>query len=476
MRRIIEITPARLYGLRVRSRSLSSERGVATIWIFLILAIVTAVVVAMVWRSLPPAEKSQAVAKTYHEPQPAPVTPPSTLAPTPEPPAAHLSPPAVTPSPTPSETLQLSELARHPEQWPREVTLHEPVWFPAVEGDRTVGVANTPPGTTVKLTKVLEDHIEVEFHGARTPVAAAVTDLEQRVKVLRQLALTRPSPSPTPQVLPKLMARERAPPPAKVERLKILTWNLEWFPGGHENATADQAEQHMENAKRALRRIDPDVLLLQEVRDLNAVEELVRDIRGYQVHIVSRFLREGEISRQQIAIASRLPADAAYAREWDQRKMLVPRGFAFAALKIGFSKYLLVYSVHLKSNHGEATENIPMREESARQLAAHTKMVLQDYERKSTGAALVVGGDFNLLERAEFKNEQTNSILRDNGLRWVWEGIPLEKRITWKARGDFEGACFDQFFVGGTINAKPEIQHFTGVSDHLPVLLTVEIK
>ena len=57
-------------------------------------------------------------------------------------------------------------------------------------------------------------------------------------------------------------------PPTKV---RITTWNLEWFPNGspHE-ATPEKQAQRIQAAADVLKKLAPDILLLQEMRDYDA--------------------------------------------------------------------------------------------------------------------------------------------------------------------------------------------------------------
>jgi endonuclease/exonuclease/phosphatase family metal-dependent hydrolase len=56
-----------------------------------------------------------------------------------------------------------------------------------------------------------------------------------------------------------------SPEPAKV---RVRTWNLEWFPNGSaHDATPEVQAQRIAAAADVLRSIDPDIILLQEVRD-----------------------------------------------------------------------------------------------------------------------------------------------------------------------------------------------------------------
>src|SRR5215204_2810432 len=49
--------------------------------------------------------------------------------------------------------------------------------------------------------------------------------------------------------------------------IRVVNWNLEWFPGGKPDALPEQQLAQMEAAKKAIGELQPDILLLQEVRD-----------------------------------------------------------------------------------------------------------------------------------------------------------------------------------------------------------------
>jgi hypothetical protein len=60
--------------------------------------------------------------------------------------------------------------------------------------------------------------------------------------------------------------------PAKI---RITTWNLEWFPNGSpHDATPEIQAQRIEAAADVLKKLDPDILLLQEMRDYDACVRL----------------------------------------------------------------------------------------------------------------------------------------------------------------------------------------------------------
>jgi hypothetical protein len=84
------------------------------------------------------------------------------------------------------------------------------------------------------------------------------------------------------------------------QTVRCTTWNLQWFPNGSANeAFAAQQEQRIKEAADVLRPINPDIVLLQEVRDY-----------GVYVPASVRPSRRGSIT-SQFALHSRSHSKAA---------------------------------------------------------------------------------------------------------------------------------------------------------------------
>lgn len=59
------------------------------------------------------------------------------------------------------------------------------------------------------------------------------------------------------------------------QTVRCTTWNLQWFPNGSTNqASAEGQNQRIKGAADVLRPINPDIILLQEVRDYEACARL----------------------------------------------------------------------------------------------------------------------------------------------------------------------------------------------------------
>jgi hypothetical protein len=139
------------------------------------------------------------------------------------------------------------------------------------------------------------------------------------------------------------------------------------------------------------------------------------------------------LSIQQTAIASNRPAEAAWSEPFKPSPSTPPRGFSFAAIRYG-ETMLLIYSVHFKSNRGDATGNIGKREEAGRQLLTHGAEMESAYSG-SAKIVTIIAGDFNTDPTdARFASEETFALLREKFV-WSWENVPLSERVTNPAKG-----------------------------------------
>src|SRR5262245_25549996 len=93
------------------------------------------------------------------------------------------------------------------------------------------------------------------------------------------------------------------------QTVRCTTWNLEWFPNGSPKETsAAQQDQRIKEAADVLRPINPDIVLLQEVRDYDVCARLGEAIAPgiYHVAICSAFKEPFQrgLGKQQVAILS----------------------------------------------------------------------------------------------------------------------------------------------------------------------------
>lgn len=255
------------------------------------------------------------------------------------------------------------------------------------------------------------------------------------------------------------------------EVVRIVTWNLEWFPGKKPAATPQEREEHFKQVAAILPQLKADIIVLQEVRNDEVVQELAKLMPGYSVHVTSRFKDSfsSTLGEQQITILSRYTADAAWSESWKRGWANAPRGYAYAKLSIS-GKWLHVYGLHLKSNLGNPVANTSKREDAMDQLLGHIKD-----ETKPDEPVLVVG-DFNTSkEQVNLAGDQTLLKIERAGFYWGFEGIPLSERITIPGKGKYPDACFDHIYTRGLGRPVATVLKSTQGSDHLPVITDLAV-
>ncbi len=275
-------------------------------------------------------------------------------------------------------------------------------------------------------------------------------------------------------------------PTALAQKIRVTTWNMEWFPAGSAGTvSAEVEEKRVAAAATHLRSVDSDVLLLQEVRDWETCERLARALLPlkYQVLVCSAFRDSfgGGIGRQQVAILAKTFAQAAWSESWRSKGPLdPPRGFAFAAIRCG-SADVGFYSLHLKSNLAirnvgvTVQKNIAKREVAAEQLLEHIGDVKQ--RLMPSVKQFIVGGDFNTnKDQALFVSEKTLDTLKAAGLRDVFLNLPLARRITHPGKSRYPDATFDYIFLENAHAAGVPRLMNSEVSDHLSVTCDVTLE
>jgi endonuclease/exonuclease/phosphatase family metal-dependent hydrolase len=263
------------------------------------------------------------------------------------------------------------------------------------------------------------------------------------------------------------------------QTVRCTSWNLEWFPNGSaKEAPAPQQDQRIKEAADVLRPLNPDIVLLQEVRDYDACARLGEAIAPgiYHVAICSAFKEpfHSGLGKQQVAILSKYQAQAAWSEPWKSMNGVdPPRGFAFAWFKIK-NEDIGVYSVHLKSNliiHGdkeaETAKNIRKREVAIAQLLTHIRDVIG--VTMPTIKGVVIGGDFNTNhDQRTFAAERTLDSLAHAEYHSGFEELALSQRVTHPGSHGFPDATFDFLFAKNVKALQPSVTQ-TNTSDHWPV-------
>ncbi len=257
--------------------------------------------------------------------------------------------------------------------------------------------------------------------------------------------------------------------------LRVVSWNIEWFPGLTLAPEQADADAHMEQVQGELARLSPDILIASEIRDQQAFIELTSVVPGLNPVVVSAYpSRYGEgFWPQQLAIASRLEVQATWWESFRPTHASQVRGFACAVLRVPESdEVILVYALHLRSNRARTQEqtesNYTIREDAVVQLLAH----IEEMERlrfPNNLRGVIVGGDFNTNHDGQF-GDDTIARMEAAGFHNTWRGVAREDRLTWRGSDRFEATTFDYIFTKGfpeTVGRLIEVEE--GASDHWPV-------
>jgi endonuclease/exonuclease/phosphatase family metal-dependent hydrolase len=256
--------------------------------------------------------------------------------------------------------------------------------------------------------------------------------------------------------------------------VRLVTWNLQWFPGKSPYAKPEAVKLHIAELREAVIALRPDILVLQEASNEDALIEAIPDHSGLKLAVMSRFRNSaGFIDGQQIAIFSRFPADFIYSSAWKRSWAGPPRGFALASMKINGSSVNVV-GLHLKSNLGDPQGNTAKREDATEQVLEHLRLTAEETGIKGTPG--VICGDFNTDSvNRDVPSERTFKLMEEAGFFWAFEGVPHHLRITCPPKGKYPAACFDHIFLRGLGRpvAAP-VPQISG-SDHTPVVVEFEV-
>lgn len=278
----------------------------------------------------------------------------------------------------------------------------------------------------------------------------------------------RMASGPRPEILkPVIHQAEALQTPGST--IRICTYNVENFSDGVDDDDEDKgiqrnpaiAAQHAADIAANVAEINPDVLILQEVEGLAALELLnTRLPQPYPLAFVTRFKNSGgRVDKLNMAVLSRLPLENVRGIGFDRVAGIVrpPRGLLSLELVMAPDRRLLVYGVHLKSNYGDMERNRARRAKALELLREDAELRMQMLAHVAWEVLLL--GDMNVdPANAEFNGDPSLVPLAD----WVdlWAGRPIEERMTLPTRhGDptklFPAACFDRAYVSPALAAPP---------------------
>ncbi len=251
---------------------------------------------------------------------------------------------------------------------------------------------------------------------------------------------------------------------------EIATWNIENFP---------KRTSTVSTVADIISSLDLDMIALQEVEDIDAFNELVERLRGYEGILSTHTYGNGAYQKVGFLYKSDLVTIS------DPFLLFTQDGYEFPrpALKIdvevkaGETEFdFTAIALHLKAGGG--AENQSRREAATRILQNHLNTAVSG----SGNPAIIVLGDYNATIDRDTDvfanlNDTSKYTIRTRGnydageISFVPSGVLLDHQVTTSA---FES----QHTGGDTIIPRLDMQinsYVSGVSDHLPVIVRVPL-
>ena len=260
--------------------------------------------------------------------------------------------------------------------------------------------------------------------------------------------------------------------------LRVTTWNLE-LP-----ALAGTNDVRLQEAAAALKQLNPDVILLQQVRDWKMCGRLVQALKPaqYAVQVCSSFrdARTGALSEQQVAILSKARAYFSWSEGWrPQGEAALPGGFAFAAFQVGQQRFGF-FSVRAGAATADG-RNPSRRAAAAEAPAASVGQLLEQVGSVSNWVAnrveaFVVGATFDTHAAGWLAaRDNTLRLLEAADFGDAFRETSAVETITVAEKAGRPGATADYILTqpAGCI-ANPSTLT-TAVSGHYPVTCEVEL-
>jgi endonuclease/exonuclease/phosphatase family metal-dependent hydrolase len=242
--------------------------------------------------------------------------------------------------------------------------------------------------------------------------------------------------------------------------LRLATWNIEWFPAGQRKSAKQNVQWQIAAVSNLIQKIQPDILLTQETRNLGSLVTLNNNLGPGAFHSLasSWFYDENEDRKlhdkvqQQTGLLSKLP----WKEVWEVDFYQMPphnrpaRGLLAATFEVKGTPFT-VYNLHTKSNHGAEDEE--GRKENYAKRLGHIRELRKDLDRRGLDPLrdkIIVAGDMNTdLFSAAFADEETLKELQSLGFTQTHPAEPAAARITLPSReGEpYPDGTFDYIFL-----------------------------
>jgi endonuclease/exonuclease/phosphatase family metal-dependent hydrolase len=268
-----------------------------------------------------------------------------------------------------------------------------------------------------------------------------------------------PYPAPRTDVVPSV---------GTDETLELATWNIENYP---------KNESTPSTLANLIASLDLDMVALQEVQDIDAFNELVDRLRGYEGMLSSHTYGDGTYQKVGFVYRSDLISLSGAFLLFSQQGYEFPRPAFKVDVTVdkgGSTLNFTAIALHLKAGGGFSDRQ--RREEAVVLLENHLSttvggagngslVVLGDFNDTLTGAGATVFSPLSTAEQLYTIRTQSNDTSGD--ISFVPSSVLLDHIVT--------TAAFDAEFAGSSAIIPRLDMQMTGyvgqVSDHLPVIV-----
>jgi len=207
-------------------------------------------------------------------------------------------------------------------------------------------------------------------------------------------------------------------------RFTVVTYNVENYILASTETRKEKPVAARAKVAQFLIKIHPDVLALQEIGSLEALEELKAALSKGGVHLGYSEFVGGWDTNIHVAVLSRFPILARRSHTNDSflldgRQFRVSRGTAEVDLQVDSGYQFTLLTTHLKSKRPIAeAEESEIREQEAMILRRRVETILG----QNSNARLLVCGDFN-----DTKDSRPIRLLMATGRNSLWDTHPAEQ-------------------------------------------------
>jgi hypothetical protein len=276
-------------------------------------------------------------------------------------------------------------------------------------------------------------------------------------------------------------------PSGLAQTLRVTTWSLQPLAVRTNNPAANTNGIRIPAAAAALKRLNPDVILLQQVRDWAMCDELAQALKPAKYNVVAcsafRDGRSGELRKQQVAILAKAKAKAyfSWSEPWHNRGVpALPGGFAFAAFQVGKHRVGL-FSIQVGAAPMGAAAKQRTAASPQERLAANIEQLLAQVGSVSSWVnnqvqGFVVGGTFGLPADQEMALHDTPlQLLQGAGFGDAFQDTPAADRATAHGRSGQPPPVADYIFTQpANWTANPRVSR-AWVSRRFPVTCDVNL-